>query len=268
MGQTEHYGVLTDNEIRQAASEKYLIIDNFDDSCLNQACYELRASEIYYDLTEGTIPIKVKDGEEILIKPHHTIVAITTEKLSIPDNIIARIVSKGSLFSCGLMPVSTIADPGFIGQLGIVLHNITESYVILPVGEKIAKIDFTRIGKNVTSRYSGQHGYGTQVWPVKTQFIKTFEQIKGHSRVRNELEETLAVSSPVMAASVRTIFKYQRMLFLSMVLLFVVNIFLVFLIANIEGALNLLLSVMIGVAGNVVYGIIVWKATRLEGRKK
>jgi dCTP deaminase len=66
-------------------------------------------------------------------------VLITAEDLAIPDDILVRVVSKGSLFSIGLSPVATYADPGFTGNLGIVTENISDKYVELPQGEAIAK---------------------------------------------------------------------------------------------------------------------------------
>lgn len=71
---------------------------------------------VYYDLTEGDQPIAIAAGQDILIKPGHRVVLITHEELAVPDDVLARVVSKGSLFSIGLSTVATYADPGSPGR--------------------------------------------------------------------------------------------------------------------------------------------------------
>ncbi len=53
---------------------------------------------IYYDLTEADRRIDASASGTILIKPGHRVVLITLEELVVPNDIIARVVSKGSLF--------------------------------------------------------------------------------------------------------------------------------------------------------------------------
>jgi dCTP deaminase len=78
------------------------LIRNGDNQQLAGACYELRLGNVYYDLTESDLPIQVRPGQDILIKPGHRVVLITHEELEVPTDVLARIVSKGSLFSIGL----------------------------------------------------------------------------------------------------------------------------------------------------------------------
>lgn len=99
------------------------LVKNGDVGQVAGACYELRLGSVYYDLTESDQPIQVTRGQDILIKPGHRVVLITREELAVPDNVLTRIVSKGSLFSIGLSPVATYADPGFSGNIGIVTQN-------------------------------------------------------------------------------------------------------------------------------------------------
>ena len=156
---------------------------------VDAACYELRMGTIYYDLTESEKRIDVGSSGKILIKPGHRVVLITLEELAIPNDVIARVVSKGSLFSVGLSPVCTYADPGFEGNIGIVTQNISDKYIELPVGEIIAKVDFTILSSVSTRPYQGQHGFQTQIWPIKHHLQKTYDQVKNDSRVESEDKE-------------------------------------------------------------------------------
>jgi len=152
-------GTIPDYEIVDLASRKVLISEHFEPSCVKQACYELRAGEVYYDLSKQAERTAVANGSYILIKPRQLIVIITKEELDIPQDVLARILTKGKLFSIGLVPVNTYADPGFVGNLGIVFSNASTNYLKIYPGEAIAKIEFSRLEHPVRRTYHGQHGY-------------------------------------------------------------------------------------------------------------
>lgn len=185
---------LTDAEIEAEARSGRLIAGDFTRVNVHQACYELRMSDVYYDLTEGNRRVQLDRGQKVLIKPLHRVVLITKESLAVPDDIVARIISKGSLFSVGLMPVSTYADPGFNGQIGIVTQNVSDKYIELPVGESIAKIEFSRLTGPVREPYRGQHGFHTQIWPIKTQLQRLYSEVAADKRVDDELTEAYRVT--------------------------------------------------------------------------
>lgn len=89
---------LSDNDVIKLISKGTLIKNGDPDLCVG-ASYELRLSDVYYDLTESDRPIEVAAGEAILIKPGHHVVLITQEDLDVPDDLLGRVVAKGSLFS-------------------------------------------------------------------------------------------------------------------------------------------------------------------------
>ena len=122
-----------------------LIRSNFSDKQVYQACYEIRAGIVYYDLTEGRKRFTIPHDGDILIKPRHMVVIITLEEFNLPSDILGRILTKGAFFSFGLSPVNTYAAPGFFGNLGILLFNSSVNYVRIPTGTSIAKIEFSRL---------------------------------------------------------------------------------------------------------------------------
>jgi deoxycytidine triphosphate deaminase len=173
---------LADHEIEAQIARGELILDADPASCAG-ACYELRMGDVYYDLTEGEARWTVPAGGTVLIKPGHRVVLITHERLALGADVFARIVSKGSLFSIGLSPVATYADPGFHGRIGIVTQNISDKYIVLPKLEPIAKVDFTILETPARRPYNGQHGFETEIWPIKHQLQKTREQLAGDPRL-------------------------------------------------------------------------------------
>lgn len=85
--------------------------------------------------------------------------------------------------SRGLSAVATYADPGFHGRIGIVTQNISDKYILLPELEHIAKVDFTILETPASRPYRGQHGFETEIWPIKHHLQRTREQLAHDPRL-------------------------------------------------------------------------------------
>ncbi|MDA8445228.1 dCTP deaminase domain-containing protein [Paracidovorax valerianellae] len=225
--------ILTDEEILTAMKSGMLIKEG-DYGLIGPACYELRAGPIYYDLTEGSTRIDATAQKTILIKPGHRVVLITLEQLDISNDIFARISSKGSLFSIGLSAVSTYADPGFSGHIGIVTQNMSDKYIVLPIKQTIAKVDFSRLSRNVKKNYIGQHGYHSQIWPIRNDLQKTYGEIKNDTRVGSEDEEAGKVIPAATVLALKKIQMDQRSLKQSLILITLVNILMFAIVLDIN----------------------------------
>lgn len=207
-------GTLPDHEIESMCMQGLLIEENFERARIKQACYELRCGNVYYDLSQSTTPVSVGEGENILLKPKQTIVLITMESLRLPPNILGRILTKGILFSLGILPVNTYADPGFSGRLGIVFHNLSNSYIRITQGDPIAKIEFSRLQEPVSRPYEGQHGYQTQIWPIRTDMVLTETEKKTDRRILSPHEELERSYGEDLGRVIKRVFGYERKLIL------------------------------------------------------
>lgn len=99
--------------------------------------------------------------------------------------IVARVVSKGAFFSIGLSSVITAVDPGFEGQLGITVANLSNRGIKLKQGDTIAKIEFEKLGKPVAKPYKGPHSFATDLWPTPTEKVVSARKITAEM-VRDE----------------------------------------------------------------------------------
>lgn len=104
----------------------------------------------------------------MIVRPLEVVTIITYEEIDLPDFILGRIISKGQLFSIGLSPVITFADPGFSGNLGITFVNLSKRTVKFNYGDTICKIEFEKLGKAVGKPYRGPHNFASQIWPINT----------------------------------------------------------------------------------------------------
>ncbi|MEZ8957810.1 hypothetical protein AB6E94_10360 [Vibrio lentus] len=207
--------------------KKDQLIKNVKTQNIGAACYELRMGDVYYDLTEGNKVINLRFNDEVIIKPGHRVVLITHEELNIPLDIMARVISKGSLFSIGLTPICTNVDPGFGGNLGLVMQNISDKYITLPKNESLAKIDFSLLTTPSNKPYIGQHGFQTNVWPIKEQLQKQHFQVKSDKRVDSEEIEANRIIPASTANAINKMIKYQRRNNLVMIAFILVNICLI-----------------------------------------
>jgi dCTP deaminase len=227
------------------------LITNGDPAQASGASYELRLGNTYYDLTESDHPINVPAGGNVLIKPGHRVVLITHEEVLVPNDFLARIVSKGSLFSVGLSPVATYADPGFTGNLGIVTQNISDKYIVLPLLEPIAKVDFTELSGTAIRPYQGQHGFKTKIWPIKHQLQKTYAEICDDERVKTEKEEAYKLLPRATAIALRSLEKRRKFIDGAILIAVILNALTLFLVKS------ALLDGFLGVVGNLVASAIV-----------
>ena len=250
---------LSDSEIQTEIRAGRLVIYG-NDSHAAGACYELRLGDVYYDLTESDQPISIENTGTVLIKPGHRVVLITHEQLDLPADIFARVVSKGSLFSVGLSHVATYADPGFSGHLGIVTQNISAKYIEIHPLEPIAKVDFTKLSQPAKRLYIGQHGFRTQIWPIKSQLQKTFNQVCSDPRVKSEEEEAFMLLPAATTTMLRHIQRKQKNLNWLVFAVLMVNAAAILLVTN--ETIPALLGFIGSVLANALVGISNWCLTK------
>jgi dCTP deaminase len=258
-------GTLSDDDIKSFCDRGLLIEENYIQTGVKQACYELRCGNIFYDIDKGNIRQTVDNTENILLKPKQTLVIITCESLRLPVDILGRILTKGMLFSIGILPVNTYADPGFSGRLGIVMHNLSNSYIKLKPGDAIAKIEFSRLEHPVSRPYEGQHGYQTSIWPIRTDMILDANEEKNDTRIGKPYDEIARAYGKDLGRVMERVFGYERKLLLFASLYFLIMILLVSVMSGTEW-ITTTVAVLIGVVANIMTSIITYMATNLRRR--
>ncbi|MDN0041632.1 dCTP deaminase [Bacillus altitudinis] len=256
-------GTLNDQAIINFCKAGKLITENFSSKNVKQACYELTASNIYYDISNANQKHTLKENEYILIKPKQIVVILTAESLYLPNDMLGRILTKGKLFSVGLLPVNTYADPGFQGKLGIVFSNISNNYLKITQGEAIAKIEFNKLEMAVSKPYSGQHGFETGVWPVLTEYILNSEEIKSDKRIQNTSKEIELSYGKKFTSVIKRIEQYERRLLLATILYLIITLVLIGVFSGTEW-LNTIATVAIGLGVNIIYGLLAFFLTKFK----
>jgi dCTP deaminase len=254
-------GTLVDSDIRRLAEQGELITEGFDAGRLKQACYELRASTVFYETSSNKENKRVTVGAEgYILRPHSYVTAIVMETVELPANVLGRILTKGQLFSVGILPVCTYADPGFGGRLGITLCNVSHRHIHLRPGDAIAKIEFAVLPRAVERPYSGQHGYETEIWPIPVHFYATPGDLESAGIRPGSNEEVARSYGPEVARLLARVDYYSRRIWIQIAVT-VIGFLILFALV---GTIDWVWSVLLGVAGNLITNLVVYLAGRAE----
>lgn len=88
--------------------------------------------------------IKIEEGEYFIIHPNEFTLATTFEKVTIPDNLVARVEGRSSMGRLGVTMHVTAGfiDPGFEGNITLEISNIGKMPVVLYPGQRVCQIVF------------------------------------------------------------------------------------------------------------------------------
>ena len=175
--------ILSDRSLREAIATGRIVIDPFDDACVQPSSIDLHLDHRFLvfrnhtrglinvkeDLTDLTEQVEASDTDPFILHPGEFVLGSTSERVVVPDDLVARLEGKSSLGRLGLLIHSTAGyvDAGWDGQLTLELSNVANLPITLYPGMKIGQISFVQMtsaadnpyGSGVLgSKYLGQEG--------------------------------------------------------------------------------------------------------------
>jgi dCTP deaminase len=176
--------ILCDRTIRRLLAEGRIAIEPMEESQVQPASVDVRLGETFLAFRRHTTsdidpyqtndslmePVEVPDGEPFILHPGEFVLGTTFERLTLPDDIVARIEGKSSLGRLGLLIHATagFVDPGWTnGQITLELSNVAPLPIRLWPGMKIAQFSFIQLDAPAErpyghpllgSKYQGQSG--------------------------------------------------------------------------------------------------------------
>jgi dCTP deaminase len=185
--------ILSDRSIREELKAGRIEIDPFDESCIQPSSVDLHVDAVFRvfhnarypyidvrkpmeDLTEV---VEVKRNEAFILHPGEFVLGATSERIRLPEDLVARLEGKSSLGRLGLLIHSTAGyvDPGWDGYLTLELSNVANLPITIYAGMKIGQISFFRLStaadvpygsRAAGSKYQGQRG------PTPSRFFEEF----------------------------------------------------------------------------------------------
>ncbi|WP_300083496.1 dCTP deaminase [Propioniciclava sp.] len=124
--------------------------------------------------------VEVGADEAFVLHPGEFVLASTLERVTLPDDLAARVEGKSSLGRLGLLTHATagFVDPGFVGHVTLELSNVATLPIKLWPGMKIGQLCFFRLSSPAEHPYGsaerGSH-YQGQRGPTAS---RSFEQFR------------------------------------------------------------------------------------------
>lgn len=175
--------LLSDRDIKAELAASRIGLDPYDIDMVQPSSVDVRLDRFYrlfdnhkypyidpsQDQPELTRLIEVEPDESFILHPGEFVLGSTYERVSLPDDVAARLEGKSSLGRLGLLTHSTAGfiDPGFSGHVTLELSNVATLPIKLWPGMKIGQLCFFRLtspterpygSAEYGSRYQGQRG--------------------------------------------------------------------------------------------------------------
>lgn len=167
--------ILSDKDILLRIQKGEIKIQPFDKNCVQPSTVDLHLApelRVFDNWQTGVVDVKekvdvsrlVKIGKEgFIVHPGEFLLGATVEKISLPDDIAAKLEGRSSLGRLGLIIHATAGyvDPGFSGWLTFELSNLSRLPIRIYSRMKIAQICFFQMSSKVLHPY-GSKGLGSK----------------------------------------------------------------------------------------------------------
>jgi dCTP deaminase len=194
--------VLSDRTIKRLLEAGRIRIDPYDESLLQPSSVDVRVDRYFRVFRNSRYPyINVKeaqedltelveiDGEPFILHPGEFVLGSTLERVTLPDDLVARLEGKSSLGRLGLLIHSTAGfiDPGWDGHVTLELSNVANLPITIYHRMKIGQLSFVQLSEPAETPYgSGAIGskYQGQQGPTPSRYWQNFraERERGDGR--------------------------------------------------------------------------------------
>ena len=187
--------ILSDRTIREELSSGRITIEPLGEGALQPSSVDLhvdryfrvfrnhttRVIDVKEDQTDLTELVEVAEGDAFILHPGEFALGSTSERVAVPDDLVARLEGKSSLGRLGLLIHSTagFVDAGWDGHLTLELSNVANLPITIYPGMKIGQISFLHMTTPAEhpygtgalgSKYRGQRG------PTPSRYFENFRR--------------------------------------------------------------------------------------------
>jgi dCTP deaminase len=187
--------VLSDRTIRRLLQEGRIGIDPYAEELLQPSSVDVRVDRLFRvfrnsrypfidvkrEMEELTELVEVDAEEAFILHPGEFVLGSTLERITLPDDLVARLEGKSSLGRLGLLIHSTAGfiDPGWDGHVTLELSNVANLPITIYYGMKIGQLSFVQLSEPAEHPY-GTGGLGSkyqgQAGPTPSRYWKNFAE--------------------------------------------------------------------------------------------
>ena len=186
--------VLSDRTIRRLLEEGKIGIDPYAEELLQPSSVDVRVDRLFRvfrnsrypfidvkrELEDLTELVEIDPEEAFILHPGEFVLGSTLERITLPDDLVARLEGKSSLGRLGLLIHSTAGfiDPGWDGHVTLELSNVANLPITIYYSMKIGQLSFVQLSEPAEHPY-GTGGLGSkyqgQAGPTPSRYWKNFE---------------------------------------------------------------------------------------------
>ena len=187
--------VLSDRTIKAEIEAGRIVVDPYDEQLVQPSSIDVRVDgrfrvfhngrypyiDVRQPMEELTSLVAIEGDEPFILHPGEFVLGQTLEKVTLPNDLVARLEGKSSLGRLGLLIHSTagFVDSGFSGNLTLELSNVANLPITIYRGMPIGQISFMRMDAPVDRPYGLEETrskYQGQAEPTASRFYLNFEQ--------------------------------------------------------------------------------------------
>ena len=185
--------VLSDRSIREEIEGGRIVIDPFDERLIQPSSIDVRVDSSFRVFHNNRYPfidvrkrqedltelVEIADETPFVLHPGEFVLGSTLERVTLPDDLVARLEGKSSLGRLGLLIHSTAGfiDPGWDGHVTLELSNVANLPITIYYGMKIGQLSFMQLTEPASAPY-GSTGLGSkyqgQRGPTPSRYWKNF----------------------------------------------------------------------------------------------
>jgi dCTP deaminase len=185
--------VLSDRTIRAEVEAGRIVVEPFDPDLVQPSSIDLRVDRRFRVFHNARYPfidvrqpmegltelVEMGMEEPFILHPGEFVLGQTLERVTLPEDLVARLEGKSSLGRLGLLIHSTagFVDSGFSGNLTLELSNVANLPITIYHGMPIGQISFMRMDAPVERPYGSDPGAGKyqgQAEPTASRFHLNF----------------------------------------------------------------------------------------------
>lgn len=193
--------LLSDREIRSGIDSGRIKLDPLEIGLVQPASIDVRLDRFFrlfdnhrYSVIDPareqpnlTRQVEVSTAEPFVLHPGEFVLGSTYERVTLGDDIAARLEGKSSLGRLGLLTHSTAGfiDPGFSGHVTLELSNTATMPILLYPGMRIGQLCFFDLSSPAQNPYgtaaAGSH-YQGQRGPTPSRSFMRFDRVTVEDR--------------------------------------------------------------------------------------
>ena len=169
--------LISDRDIRRHLDSGRVHLEPYDPAMVQPASVDVRLDRWFrlfdnhkyahidpsQEQPDLTRLVEVAPDEPFVLHPGEFVLGATYEKVTLPDDVAARLEGKSSLGRLGLLTHSTAGfiDPGFSGHVTLELSNMATLPIKLWPGSKVGQLCFFQLSSATEHPY-GSGAYGNR----------------------------------------------------------------------------------------------------------